>query len=201
MTSLERRCHERGINFSATNSRMRCMPHTIHLAAIQVNLYQFKRIEYWLINTSSYSKALGLFQNQKARKLQRRSVITKKLFWHPSRVNLMKMLSPRRTLRTTKMQLLVKIQQSRSILFSLQSKRYEIAWECFLLNPIYYAPSFERSSKWSGPVPNVVKTGSGRFNLCKTTTSLMNAMPCHSCSSLMWGRDGPQLTRCSVSFI
>ena len=36
MTSLERRCEEQGIPFSAQDARMRCMPHTIHLAAIKV---------------------------------------------------------------------------------------------------------------------------------------------------------------------
>jgi hypothetical protein len=36
MTSLESRCQQRGISFSAQDSRMRCMPHTIHLAAIKV---------------------------------------------------------------------------------------------------------------------------------------------------------------------
>ncbi|KAI0279967.1 hypothetical protein BC826DRAFT_880057, partial [Russula brevipes] len=32
MTSLEQRCEQRGIRFSAQEARMRCMPHTIHLA-------------------------------------------------------------------------------------------------------------------------------------------------------------------------
>ncbi len=36
MISLERRCLQRGIEFSAQNARMQCMPHTIHLAAIKV---------------------------------------------------------------------------------------------------------------------------------------------------------------------
>jgi len=36
MESLERRCWQRGIRFSAKDARMRCMPHTIHLAAIKV---------------------------------------------------------------------------------------------------------------------------------------------------------------------
>jgi hypothetical protein len=36
MTSLERRCQQRGVAFSAQDARMRCMPHTIHLAAIKV---------------------------------------------------------------------------------------------------------------------------------------------------------------------
>ena len=29
-------CQQRGMSFSAQDSRMRCMPHTIHLAAIKV---------------------------------------------------------------------------------------------------------------------------------------------------------------------
>jgi len=41
MTSLERRCEQRGVQFPAQDARMRCMPHTIHLAAIKVpTLYQ-----------------------------------------------------------------------------------------------------------------------------------------------------------------
>jgi hypothetical protein len=36
MRSLESRCQQRGISFSAQDARMRCMPHTIHLAAIKV---------------------------------------------------------------------------------------------------------------------------------------------------------------------
>jgi hypothetical protein len=36
MTSLERQCQEWGISFSARDARMRCMPHTVHLASIKV---------------------------------------------------------------------------------------------------------------------------------------------------------------------
>ena len=36
MESLQCRCEERGIPFSAQDACMRCMPHTIHLAAIKV---------------------------------------------------------------------------------------------------------------------------------------------------------------------
>lgn len=36
MSILEARCHAEGIEFSAKDSRMRCMPHTIHLAALKV---------------------------------------------------------------------------------------------------------------------------------------------------------------------
>jgi len=39
MEALESKCHEAGMEFSASDSRMRCMPHTIHLAAIKVNLH------------------------------------------------------------------------------------------------------------------------------------------------------------------
>ena len=38
MEGLESKCREAGIEFSASDSRMRCMPHTIHLAAIKVDL-------------------------------------------------------------------------------------------------------------------------------------------------------------------
>jgi hypothetical protein len=41
MTSLESRCQQRGISFSAQDARMQCMPHTIHLAAIKVSQFMF----------------------------------------------------------------------------------------------------------------------------------------------------------------
>jgi hypothetical protein len=36
MEALESRCRDAGIKSSASAARMRCMPHTIHLAAIKV---------------------------------------------------------------------------------------------------------------------------------------------------------------------
>ena len=36
LDAIEARCFEEGIDFSATQARMRCMPHTIHLACIKV---------------------------------------------------------------------------------------------------------------------------------------------------------------------
>ncbi|KAF8812635.1 hypothetical protein BYT27DRAFT_7086732, partial [Phlegmacium glaucopus] len=39
MEALELRCCNAGIEFSASVARMRCMPHTIHLAAIKVYFY------------------------------------------------------------------------------------------------------------------------------------------------------------------
>lgn len=46
MEAIESRCHEAGVKFSAKKSRMRCMPHTIHLAAIKVNR-EFLRFKHW----------------------------------------------------------------------------------------------------------------------------------------------------------
>jgi hypothetical protein len=46
MTSLERRCQQRGIEFSAQDARMRCMPHTIHLAALKVFFISHFRVSY-----------------------------------------------------------------------------------------------------------------------------------------------------------
>ena len=156
MTSLEQRCHEQGIKFSATNSCMCCMPHTIHL---QVNLYQLGGIEYWLTDTSSFLRALGIFQNQKARKLQHRMVITKTLFWHLSHMSLMKMLWRRRTLMTVRMQLKSWQRQLTWILFSLQLKRYEMG--CLSLNliltylqlwkivkAVWYSPQHHQNWVW-----------------------------------------------------
>jgi hypothetical protein len=37
MTSLEQQCEEQGVPFSAQDSWMRCMPHTVYLAAIKVS--------------------------------------------------------------------------------------------------------------------------------------------------------------------
>ncbi|KAJ7078140.1 hypothetical protein B0H15DRAFT_789116, partial [Mycena belliarum] len=34
--AIERKCFVRGIKFSAKNSRLRCMPHTVHLAVLQL---------------------------------------------------------------------------------------------------------------------------------------------------------------------
>ena len=41
MILLEAQCQQRGISFSAQDSRMWCIPHTIHLAAIKVCTLQF----------------------------------------------------------------------------------------------------------------------------------------------------------------
>ena len=35
---IEKRCRKNGIFFNGLWSRLRCMPHTVHLAAIQVNI-------------------------------------------------------------------------------------------------------------------------------------------------------------------
>ena len=37
--ALESKCHEAGDEFSASDSRMRCIPDNIHLAAIKASLH------------------------------------------------------------------------------------------------------------------------------------------------------------------
>ncbi|KAJ7694044.1 hypothetical protein B0H14DRAFT_2168296, partial [Mycena olivaceomarginata] len=36
MVTIQRKCRDEGIPFSATRPRLRCMPHTVHLAALKV---------------------------------------------------------------------------------------------------------------------------------------------------------------------
>jgi hypothetical protein len=36
--NIEKRCEKEGIPFDAIYARLRCMPHTVHLAAIKVGL-------------------------------------------------------------------------------------------------------------------------------------------------------------------
>ncbi|THU75933.1 hypothetical protein K435DRAFT_706101, partial [Dendrothele bispora CBS 962.96] len=37
--AFEQKCQDHNIEFSAKNSRLRCMPHTFHLAALKVNTH------------------------------------------------------------------------------------------------------------------------------------------------------------------
>jgi hypothetical protein len=39
---IERRCEEAKVHFSAMDSRMRCMPHMVHLAALKVCVHQLQ---------------------------------------------------------------------------------------------------------------------------------------------------------------
>jgi hypothetical protein len=41
MQCIETRCSEIGVDFHANQARMRCMPHTIHLAAIKACFTMF----------------------------------------------------------------------------------------------------------------------------------------------------------------
>ncbi|KAI0285420.1 hypothetical protein BGY98DRAFT_896724, partial [Russula aff. rugulosa BPL654] len=36
VTAFEARCQKHGVEFSASHSRLRCMPHTCHLAVLKV---------------------------------------------------------------------------------------------------------------------------------------------------------------------
>lgn len=51
MEAIENQCVIAGIKFSAKQARMRCMPHTIHLAAIKVSLHFAAQNMYILIKS------------------------------------------------------------------------------------------------------------------------------------------------------
>ena len=44
LRAIEKRCDEVNVYFSATESRLRCMPHTVHLAAIKVTSISVKTL-------------------------------------------------------------------------------------------------------------------------------------------------------------
>jgi hypothetical protein len=80
-TSIETRCHALGIPFSATHARMRCMPHTIHLAAMKVWFKLLFVCKMWNslqpYNFDSFSKALAPLQSPSLINPRTRSVIIK----------------------------------------------------------------------------------------------------------------------------
>lgn len=60
VTLFEARCQERGIDFSASHSRLRCMPHTCHLAALKVDTGYHEVLGYLSKRISpSYLRGLG----------------------------------------------------------------------------------------------------------------------------------------------
>jgi hypothetical protein len=42
--AIESKCWDEGIPFDAQRSRMRCMPHTVHLAALKVRVFLIQLI-------------------------------------------------------------------------------------------------------------------------------------------------------------
>ena len=52
LDAIEACCFEEGIDFSATQAWMRCMPHTIHLACIKVHpiLWYLGSTTYFVVN-------------------------------------------------------------------------------------------------------------------------------------------------------
>jgi hypothetical protein len=82
---IERRAKKAGAPFNASWARLRCMPHTIHLAAIKVHfLMTCTPVARWLTVSWACSslKALALFRVQRAGKLLHVLVITKTLPQH-----------------------------------------------------------------------------------------------------------------------
>jgi hypothetical protein len=55
VTHFATQCAVAGITFSEKNSRMRCLPHTIHLAALEVYLYLYMYV-WWINLILSFSR-------------------------------------------------------------------------------------------------------------------------------------------------
>jgi hypothetical protein len=89
MVSLEQRCQQRSIQFSAQDARMRCMPHTIHLAAIKV-LVLLLQFLCAMSNFSLFSswKESEQYRRPKARRQPRAVSTIKTTSQCPSRVNM-----------------------------------------------------------------------------------------------------------------
>ena len=54
VTAFEARCQKHGIEFSASHSRLRCMPHTCHLAVLKVDTGYLEALGYLEMRSSSY---------------------------------------------------------------------------------------------------------------------------------------------------
>ena len=61
MDVIEAHCCDAGIEFSAMQSRMHCMPHMVHLACIKVhsNSTLFMNLSSLKLNPSSFSKVVA----------------------------------------------------------------------------------------------------------------------------------------------
>jgi len=46
VTAFEARCQKHGVEFSASHSRLRCMPHTCHLAVLKVDTGYLEALGY-----------------------------------------------------------------------------------------------------------------------------------------------------------
>jgi hypothetical protein len=110
MVSLERRCQQRAIQFSAQDARMRCMPHTIHLAAIKV-LFLPSQLFCIMSNLSLFSfwKESEQCRRLKARRQPRAAATTKITLQRPYRVNM-----------TTMQQLMMRSTRSLQIWMTMQ---------------------------------------------------------------------------------
>ena len=63
---VERRCNAKNIRFSASLARLRCFPHTTHLAAIKASDHLYGALSSINIVADSYLKQLGLLQARNA---------------------------------------------------------------------------------------------------------------------------------------
>lgn len=67
MRAIEKRCADANVDFSATDSRMRCMPHTVHLAAIKVvSIYRIDHLRLTFFQLLEGIGALSKVDTKKA---------------------------------------------------------------------------------------------------------------------------------------
>ena len=86
---IERRTRKAGVPFNASWARLRCMPHTIHLAAIKVRfLTNAMSVNLLFPGLCSSLNASALFQVRRAGKLLHALVTIKTLPQHRSTVTL-----------------------------------------------------------------------------------------------------------------
>lgn len=73
VTAIEEKCKAQGIPFSAKDSRLRCMPHTVHLLVLKVCIYSLWVLCTRLIHLSQLLEGIGTISKgdgQKAKESQ-----------------------------------------------------------------------------------------------------------------------------------
>ena len=80
--AIERHCREVGVYFSAKESRMRCMPHTIHLAAIKVQIISIPCRTVQVDVFISYLRVSVPCRRQTVRRHSHEVVTIRTALWH-----------------------------------------------------------------------------------------------------------------------
>ncbi len=129
---IESRCRKEGIAFDARLSRLRCMPHTVHLAAIKVSG------DIWDSHTSCLTTILHCsswrLSEWSARRLRKRllvkALITRMLQRHLLIAAMMLKLPFKmsRMMRATRVKILTTLLVTFPMTSSILSIRYELLW-------------------------------------------------------------------------